>query len=158
MKIETHNLSETHALGERLGRNLRGDETFALVSPLGGGKTSFTQGLAKGIGAKARVTSPTFVLEKIYHGSKFELHHFDTYRIEASEMESTGLTEVLGEAVVVVEWADKIKTLFPTDTIWVTIKIGRGDERTFEFNYPESRGYIFKVLPRSAVQQNRNEK
>lgn len=141
--IITKNLTETQALGERLGKRLRGDETFALVSPLGGGKTSFTQGLAKGIGARARVTSPTFVLEKIYHGSKIELHHLDTYRVEAGEMESTGLTEVLGEAVVVVEWAEKIRDLLPADTIWVTIKIGKGDERKFEFNYPDSRKYIF---------------
>ncbi len=141
--IRTYKLEETQALGESIGRRLTGDETFALVSPLGGGKTSFTQGLAKGLGTKARVTSPTFVLEKIYTGDKFTLHHFDTYRIEVGDIESTGLLDILGETVVVVEWADKIKPLLPLDTIWVTIKIGKGDERVFEFNYPESRAYIF---------------
>lgn len=142
--VVTKNLAETHRLGEAIGRNLKGDETFALVSPLGGGKTSFTQGLAKGIGARSRVLSPTFVLERIYLGPKFELHHFDMYRIEAKDAESTGLLDILGEAVVVVEWADKIKSLLPADTIWVTIKIGQGNNRTFGFNYPESRNYVFK--------------
>ena len=144
LTIVTKNLAETHALGERLGHRLRGDETFALISPLGGGKTSFTQGLAKGIGTKARVTSPTFVLEKIYTGENFSLHHFDTYRIEAEEVASTGLLDMLGEAVVVIEWADKIKSLLPADAIWVTIKIGEGDERRFEFNYPPERAYVFE--------------
>jgi tRNA threonylcarbamoyladenosine biosynthesis protein TsaE len=144
LKVATHNLADTHKLGEKIGHHLLGDETFALVAPLGGGKTSFTQGLAKGLGATARVTSPTFVLEKIYKGTKATLHHFDTYRIEASDVESTGLLDVLGEAVVVVEWADKIVDLLPKDAIWVTIKIGKGDERTFEFNYPDSRAYVFQ--------------
>jgi len=148
LSVATHNLVETHRLGETIGRNLRGDETFALMSPLGGGKTSFTQGLAKGIGAKARVLSPTFVLERIYRGPKFNLHHFDMYRIEAKDTESTGLLDILGEAVVVVEWAEKIKSLLPADTIWVTIKMGEEDERTFEFKYPEGRNYVFKNVQR----------
>lgn len=150
LTVVTKNLVETQVLGERLGRHLRGDETFALVAPLGGGKTSFTQGLAKGIGATARVTSPTFVLEKIYTGKKFTLHHFDTYRIEAGDIESTGLEEALGRDIVVVEWADKIRPLMPQDSIWATIKIGKGEERIFVFTYPESRAYIFKVVPREA--------
>jgi len=144
IKIDTHNLADTHRLGGGLGPNLKGDETFALISPLGGGKTSFTQGLAKGIGATARVTSPTFVLEKIYTGKKVVLHHFDMYRIEPSEIESVGLLEILGEAVVVVEWADKIKGYLPDDTIWITIKIGKKNERRFEFNYPDDKEYVFK--------------
>jgi len=123
---------------------LQGDETFALVSPLGGGKTSWTQGLAKGIGASSRVTSPTFVLERIYTGKKFFLHHFDMYRIEEKDVESTGLLDILGEAVVVVEWADKIRGLLPSDTIWVTIKIGKGDERIFEFSFPKEKKYVFE--------------
>ncbi len=144
LSIATHNLTETQRLGERIGRHLQGDETFALVSPLGGGKTSWTQGLAKGIGASSRVTSPTFVLERIYTGKKFFLHHFDMYRIEEKDVESTGLLDILGEAVVVVEWADKIRGLLPSDTIWVTIKIGKGDERIFEFSFPKEKKYVFE--------------
>lgn len=142
--VKTHNLADTHRLGESIGRQLKGDEAFALVSPLGGGKTSFTQGLAKGMGAKQRVISPTFVLEKIYTGKEFVLHHFDMYRIEAGDVEPTGLLDILGDAIVAVEWADKIKPLLPPDTIWVTIKIGEGNERIFNFVFPESRAYVFK--------------
>ena len=146
LSVVTHNLTDTHHLGEIIGRALSGDETFALVAPLGGGKTSFAQGLARGIGTKAWVTSPTFVLEKIYTGKKVTLHHFDTYRIEAKDIESTGLLDILGEAVVVVEWADKIKSVLPADTIWVTIKMGKGDERMFEFTFPKERAYVFENL------------
>jgi len=127
---------------------LRGDEVFALVAPLGGGKTSFTQGLAKGLNAKGRVLSPTFVLERIYDVPKKEyaLHHFDMYRIGANEVESTGLLDILGEGIVVIEWAEKIKKYLPQDTIWVEIKYKGEDSREFIFNFPESRSYVFTHL------------
>ncbi len=144
LSVATHNLAETQGLGETIGKHLQGDETFALVGPLGGGKTSWTQGLVKGMGVSSRVTSPTFVLEKIYTGKKFTLHHFDMYRIEEKDVELTGLLDVLGEEIVVVEWADKVRGLLPNDTIWVTIKIGKGDERIFEFSFPEERKYVFE--------------
>ena len=143
IKVTTNNLSATQTLGELIGKNLKGDETFALVAELGGGKTSFTQGLARGVGIKKIVISPTFVLERIYK-SRHPLHHFDMYRIEASDADSTGLLDILGEAVVVVEWAEKIKSQLPDDTIWVTIKVMGENEREFIFEYPENRNYAFK--------------
>jgi len=144
-KIQTKNLAETQKLGETIGRNLKGDETFALVAELGGGKTSFTQGLAKGLGIKKLVISPTFVLERIYNG-RYPLHHFDMYRIEANDADSTGLLDILDEAVVVVEWAEKIKTVLPKDTIWITIKVMGENAREFIFEYPESRNYVFSKI------------
>ena len=134
MKFNTNNYQETFALGERMGKNLKGDETIALVGELGAGKTAFVQGLANGLGATANVTSPTFVLEKIYKGNKGKtLHHFDVYRIEGNEVDSTGLPEIFGEAIVVVEWADKIKSIFPDDTIWIEIKPKGETKREFIF-------------------------
>jgi len=143
IKVATKNLAETQKLGESIGKNLQGDETFALVAELGGGKTSFTQGLARGLGIKKLVISPTFVLERIYNG-RHPLHHFDMYRIEASDADSTGLLDILGEAIVVVEWAEKIKSQLPDNTIWVTIKVMGENEREFIFEYPENRNYAFK--------------
>ncbi len=161
IRIVTANLSATYKLGEAIAKNLKGNETFALIAPLGGGKTSFTQGLAKGLNAKGRVLSPTFVLERIYDipKQKYSLYHFDMYRIGADEAESTGLLDILGEGIVVIEWAEKIKKYLPQDTIWVEIKYPSGrspsgtggkweNSREFIFNFPESRSYIFKDIPR----------
>lgn len=148
IRTVTTNLSDTYKLGEAIAKNLRGDEVFALVAQLGGGKTSFTQGLAKGLKAKGNVLSPTFVLERIYDIPKKEyaLHHFDMYRISADEAESTGLLDILGEGIVVIEWAEKIKKYLPQDTIWVEIKYKGENSREFIFNFPESRSYVFKNI------------
>lgn len=143
MKIITNNLSATHALGERIGKNLRGNETIALAGVLGAGKTAFVQGLAKGLGATTPVTSPTFVLEKIYNGKVGKtLHHFDVYRIEENEVDSTGLPEILGEAIVVIEWADKIHKLLPSDTIWMEIKSVSETKREFILKFSDTQKYL----------------
>lgn len=139
----TKNLTDTHRLGTNIGRNLRGDETIALTGDLGAGKTSFTQGLAQGLGVQTNVISPTFVLERIYRG-RYPLHHFDMYRITTSDVDSTGLLDVLDEAVVVVEWAEKLKSELPADTIWVRIKSIGEQKREFIFEYPKSRSYVFQ--------------
>lgn len=148
IRTVTANLSATYKLGEAIAKNLKGDETFALVAPLGGGKTSFTQGLAKSLGAKGNVLSPTFVLERIYDipKKKYALHHFDMYRISAGEAESTGLLDVLGEGIVVIEWAEKIKKYLPEGTIWVEIKYKGENSREFIFNFPHSRSHVFKNI------------
>lgn len=144
-RYQTKTLAATHRLGESIGRNLRGDETFALTGDLGAGKTSFTQGLAKGLGVKNSVISPTFVLERIYRG-RHPLHHFDMYRIEADDIDSIGLLDTLGEAIVVVEWAEKLKATLPDDTIWVTIKPLGENHREFSFDYPSNRAYVFEAI------------
>jgi tRNA threonylcarbamoyladenosine biosynthesis protein TsaE len=143
MKFITNSYDETLALGERMGKKLKGDETIALVGNLGAGKTALVQGLAKGLGAQGHVTSPTFVLEKIYKGNRGKaLHHFDVYRIEGKEVDSTGLPEILGEAIVVIEWADKIKSVLPSDTIWIEINEKGETRREIIFKLPENKEYL----------------
>ena len=143
MKFTTNNYDETFALGKRMGKGLKGDETIALIGELGAGKTAFVQGLAFGLGATNHVTSPTFVLEKIYKGNRGKvLHHFDVYRIEGNDVDSTGLPEILGEAIVVVEWADKIKNILPNDTIWIEINIKGENKREFIFKLPDDKKYL----------------
>ncbi|RLC37710.1 tRNA (adenosine(37)-N6)-threonylcarbamoyltransferase complex ATPase subunit type 1 TsaE [candidate division Kazan bacterium] len=147
MKIQTitTNLSGTHKLGELIGKNLKGNETFALMGGLGSGKTSFTQGLAKGLGIKDNITSPTFVLERIYEvpKRKFNFHHFDLYRT-GSNIRGIGLLDVLGDVVTAIEWPEKIKKYLPDDTIWVEIKYQSEKSRGFMFKFPETKKYIFK--------------
>ena len=128
MKVVSWSAQETQALGERLGARLGGGDVVACIGPLGAGKTCFLQGLARGLGVTADVTSPTFVLVSQYRG-RLPVYHVDAYRTGSlAELVDLGLEEMLhGEGVTIVEWADKLLPLLPPRTIMVTIE-GLGDE------------------------------
>ena len=128
MKVVSRSAQETQALGERLGARLGGGDVVACIGPLGAGKTCFLQGLARGLGVTADVTSPTFVLVNQYRG-RLPVYHVDAYRTGSlTELVDLGLEEMLhGEGVTVVEWADKLLPLLPPRTVTVTIA-GLGDE------------------------------
>jgi tRNA threonylcarbamoyladenosine biosynthesis protein TsaE len=128
MKVVSRSAEETQALGERLGARLGGGDVVACIGPLGAGKTCFLQGLARGLGVTANVTSPTFVLVNQYRG-RLPVYHVDAYRTGSlSELVDLGLEEMLhGEGVTIVEWADKLLPLLPPRSIMVTIT-GLGDE------------------------------
>ncbi len=118
MKYTTHSEKQTIALGEKLAKQLKGGEVIALIGNLGAGKTTLIKGIARGLGLKKIITSPTFVLMKIYDiDSKIKkLVHIDCYRIKsAEEISAIGAQEYFGQknTVVVIEWADKIKKLLP---------------------------------------------
>ena len=85
MVAESHSESETEALGEALGRELRAGDVLALDGDLGAGKTAFTRGLARGLGYPGRVTSPTFTIVNEYEGGRLPLFHFDLYRLTSPE-------------------------------------------------------------------------
>ena len=128
MKLVSRSALETQALGERLGSMLGTGDVVACVGPLGAGKTCFLQGLARGLGVTAPVTSPTFVLVNQYRG-RMTVYHVDAYRTGSlTELVDLGLEEMLhGEGVTIVEWADKLLPLLPPRTVTVTIT-GLGDE------------------------------
>lgn len=128
MKVVSRSAEETQALGERLGSRLGRGDVVACIGPLGAGKTCFLQGLARGLGVTADVTSPTFVLVNQYRG-RMPVYHVDAYRTGSlTELVDVGLEEMLhGEGVTIVEWADKLLPLLPPRTITVTIS-GLGDE------------------------------
>ncbi|MFH0905356.1 MAG: tRNA (adenosine(37)-N6)-threonylcarbamoyltransferase complex ATPase subunit type 1 TsaE [bacterium] len=147
IRITTTDLPDTWKLGKLIGQKLKGDETIALCGELGSGKTSFTQGLAQGLGITKAVTSPTFVLERIYRSpkTKHELHHFDLYRI-GTDIRETGLADSLGEVITVIEWAEHIKNALPDDTIWVEIQLLTAATREFIFTIPASRQYVVSQI------------
>ena len=128
MKLVSRSAEETQALGARLGSLLGKGDVVACVGPLGAGKTCFLQGLARGLGVTAAVTSPTFVLVNQYRG-RMTVYHVDAYRTGSlTELVDLGLEEMLhGEGVTIVEWADKLLPLLPPRTVTVTIT-GLGDE------------------------------
>ncbi len=97
---------DTIALGERLGKKLRGGETVFLHGELGAGKTTFTKGIAKGLGITDEILSPTFILMKTYNG-RLTLNHVDMYRLDqGAEIADLGLDDVLynKQEVTVIEW------------------------------------------------------
>ena len=128
MTVVSRSAGETQALGERLGSRLGRGAVVACIGPLGAGKTCFLQGLARGLGVTAPVTSPTFVLVNEYRG-RLPVYHVDAYRTGSlGEIVELGIEEMLhGEGVTIVEWADKLLPLLPPRTITVSIT-GLGDE------------------------------
>lgn len=119
-KIITNSDQETFAFGLKLGRLCRGGEVFALCGDLGAGKTRLVQGLAQGLGIKSRVTSPTFNILKVYKASKKirSFYHIDAYRLRSEkDLIALGAQEFfsLPDAVIAIEWADKITKILPKD-------------------------------------------
>ncbi len=113
---------------------------IALSGNLGAGKTTFTQGFAKALGIERPVQSPTFVIMKIYELKKKYLKHLvhiDAYRIETpEELNHLGFQKLLEDkdAVILIEWADRVKKILPQDTTWITFEHGKTmTERSIAF-------------------------
>lgn len=118
---------------------------------MGGGKTTFVKGLAKGLGSKDSVASPTFTLNKIYSGkNKLAVHHYDFYRLSEAGIMSDELSESLHDpkVITVVEWSDIVKDVLPADRIKIEIRpaADNPDERILIFTYPESKQSLIKKL------------
>ena len=147
MKITTVSPEETAALAERIGMALCGGEVIELVSDLGGGKTTFTRGLAKGLRITGTVSSPTFTVSREYEG-RLRLYHFDFYRLHEAGIMSEEFSEAVAdpEGVVVVEWADVVKDVLPEKHIRITITAVGEDVRELHVEYPDSLGYVFGAL------------
>ena len=103
----SHSPSETFALGESWARDVVPGLVIGLSGDLGAGKTQLVKGLAKGLGVRARVTSPTFALVNEYPGGRLRLAHLDLFRLDTrSQIEGAGLDAYLAPAgVAVIEWA-----------------------------------------------------
>ncbi len=127
----SNSAEETKLIGERLASLLEAGDVLTLEGDLGAGKTTFTKGIAKGLGVKRTVNSPTFTIVKEYEG-RLPLYHMDVYRLEDSD-EDIGFDEYFnGNGVSVVEWAQFIEEYLPTDRLDIRIKYN-GDSRILEF-------------------------
>lgn len=146
LDIISHSAAQTQRLGVRLGELLQGGELLLLDGQLGTGKTTFTQGLAQGMGITDNINSPTFTLLKEYAGqprstsqsnSKLlvgpALYHFDLYRLDnPEEIFDLGFEDYFyGIGVCVVEWAEK--ALWPTDHLHIRLKMLSETKRGFLF-------------------------
>jgi tRNA threonylcarbamoyladenosine biosynthesis protein TsaE len=127
--ITTRCEEETFDLARELGAGFLGTEVVLLEGGLGAGKTVFAKGLAAGAGVAdtGRVSSPSFTLVNIYQG-KFRIYHIDLYRLErAAEIADLGWEDMLGQGVVIVEWAEKLS--FPVKGVRVRIEPAGDDAR-----------------------------
>ena len=132
MNYESSREQDTFALGEKIGREAKPGDIFALLGDLGVGKTVFTKGFAKGLGIEEHVSSPTFTILQVYDEGRLPLYHFDVYRIgDPEEMDEIGYEDCFfGNGVCLVEWANLIDELMPPQTKWIEIKkdLGKGFE------------------------------
>ena len=129
LSFTTNSPAETHALAKRIGAALRPGTCVAFFGGLGAGKTTFTRGLAEGLGLPDLVSSPTFALVNEYHAAGcVPVYHFDMYRVTSPEaLETTGFWDYpLEDSVFVIEWAENIADDLPEPLVKITIT-GSGD-------------------------------
>jgi tRNA threonylcarbamoyladenosine biosynthesis protein TsaE len=134
----SHSAAQTQRLGMRLGELLQGGELILLDGQLGTGKTTFTQGLAQGMGINENINSPTFTLLKEYAGQSHPgispgplprrgpaLYHFDLYRLDnPEEIVDLGFEDYFfSDGVCVVEWAEKAGSFWPAEHLNIRMKI-----------------------------------
>jgi tRNA threonylcarbamoyladenosine biosynthesis protein TsaE len=124
---------------KKIPKNRKHAFVIALEGDLGGGKTTFAQGLARALGIKEKILSPTFNIFKIYklRTKNYKLfYHFDCYRIEkAKEILYLGFKEIIKDPqnIVAIEWADRIKKIIPQNAVWLNFSFV--DKTTREINF-----------------------
>lgn len=132
LDIVSSSAAQTQRLGSHLGELLRGGELILLAGQLGAGKTTFTQGLAKGMRIHDQVSSPTFTLLKEYSPQPgrtcqpaIPLYHFDLYRLEQpEEIFDLGFEDYFSSSgVCIVEWADKADSLWPPERLSIRLQL-----------------------------------
>ncbi len=157
MQFISSSARQTFSFAKKLAKQLQGGETIGLIGQLGAGKTIFTKGLASGLGIKKNITSPTFVLMRVYPVKSFSkgrrnfaeskiisrgkslakiLVHIDAYRLKSThDLTAIGAKEYFNrsDAITVIEWADKIKKILPKKARLVTIKLKGGNKRIINY-------------------------
>lgn len=152
MKVNVTEPSQTQHLGEALATQLQPGDVILLDGDLGAGKTTFTKGLAKGLGIKRNIKSPTFTIIREYQDGRLPLYHMDVYRLEVGGSDELGLDEYFdGDGVSVVEWSKFAEAELPAN--YLRLKFTRQDElgtnnREIEFT---AQGEHFKAILASGV-------
>ena len=136
------NLKETLNLGKKLSHKLNPQSIVLLQGPIGAGKTSFVQGIAKGLSISEDITSPTFALSHHYNSGRIPLIHLDLYRLEniTSAKEIFFLEEeeaIQRQAILVIEWPELIEPLI--ENFWkIEIRYAKNSGRHYEIRDPKN--------------------
>jgi tRNA threonylcarbamoyladenosine biosynthesis protein TsaE len=132
----TNTFKETQRLGEDFAKTLKGGDVVCLYGELGAGKTTFVQGLAKGLGINSRIISPTFIIVRSYELEVLNFFHIDLYRMEGEkDLESLGIDEILNNKnnIVVIEWAENLNNQMPKKRTDVEFSYENDDVRKIVF-------------------------
>lgn len=112
---EINSTEEMIEFGKEIGSNLEGGSVLELIGDVGAGKTTFTKGLALGLGVLETVQSPTFTISRVYEGDNLTLSHYDFYRLNDYGIMKMELAENLSDSqnITVVEWAGELADILP---------------------------------------------
>lgn len=142
----TKNAEQTQSFAENFAKKLHGGDVVLLYGNLGAGKTTFVQGLAKGLGMTHRIISPTFIIVRTYEveakNKKTNIkkfYHVDLYRLGSEkEIEDIGLVELMQnrENVVVIEWPERLGSLLPKHAWQLYFKTKGENEREITQRQP----------------------
>jgi tRNA threonylcarbamoyladenosine biosynthesis protein TsaE len=123
LELHTAGPEETRSVGEAIAELLRPGDVVSLTGDLGAGKTTFVQGVAKGLGVAEPVLSPTFTLVREYDALGLHVYHVDIYRLErVQEVLDLGFDEMVDQnGVVLVEWGDALGTMLPESHLRVEL-------------------------------------
>ena len=139
----SRNEDELMSWGQKLAAFLKAGDVLVLTGDLGAGKTTFTKGLAQGLGIKQMIKSPTYTIVREYEG-RLPLYHLDVYRI-GQDPDSIDLDDFLfGEGVTVIEWGELLATSLPDDYLQLNL-LKKDEGRELEFHAYGSRGQELKA-------------
>lgn len=133
-KVQLDGVEETLNFAGEISRELFPGSVILLEGPLGAGKTTFTKGIAEGLGITRIIKSPSYTLIREYENEPLSLYHVDLFRLESGGAEDLGLDEYFRrEGVVVIEWASVAPEIVPEDHLLIEIKVygEEGEKREF---------------------------
>lgn len=135
MRFISHSVADTQQLGARLAAQLQPGDVLLMLGDMGVGKSEFTRGLARGLGVKGYVTSPTFTILQVHEDGWMPLYHFDWYRLtDAEELYELSMDEYLyGEGVSVIEWPSRAEEVIPETYLEVNLIPLDDEERAILF-------------------------
>ena len=145
---KTTNSEATELLAAKIGSRLRGGEVIELVSDVGGGKTTFVRGLARGADSQDPVASPTFTVSKVYETPKFNVHHFDFYRLQEAGLIEHELEDLLFDdgIVLVLEWSGVVQNVLPVERLVIELQKTSETGRSLKFICPNKLSYLIEEI------------
>lgn len=144
IEIASKSAEQTQQIAKKIGKNLQGGECIELVADVGGGKTTFVRGLAYGAGSNNHISSPSYTISKVYNSPKFDIVHFDFYRLKEAGLTGYNIEEEIADSssVIVVEWSDVIKHILPDERLVINILVIDDNSRIFNIKFPSQLAYL----------------
>lgn len=145
LKLLLPNESVTQEVGELIGQHLQNGEVIILTGDLGTGKTTFSKGIARGLGIEQMIKSPTYTIVREYDEGRYPLYHMDVYRLDG-DVESIGLDDYLdNQGVVLIEWGELIEDDRLQNPLHITLERISDEERQMSIDFGQYQS-LEKVL------------